>query len=63
MEAVVVGVGHLLPVGVESVEGGLEPAGHGVGQVRDQLARALTRDDQPLPLRRLEAVAVHVAGR
>ena len=57
VEAVVVVVGHFLALGVVERQHGLKPAGHGVGEVRDQLARA-GGDHQLLPLARLEAVAV-----
>ncbi len=62
MEVVVVVVGQLVPVGIVQRQRGLEPAGHGVGQVGDQFPRA-GGDDQPLALSGLEAVAVRVAGR
>ena len=61
MEAVVVGVGHFVALGIVEAERGLEPAGHGVGEVGDQFARA-GGDDQLLALGGLEAIAVHAAG-
>ena len=61
LEAVVVVVGHLLAVGVVQRQHGLEPAGHGVGDIGDQLPR-LGGDDQPLALAGREAIAVHFAG-
>ena len=62
METIVVVVGQLFSLGVVERQRGLEPAGHGVGQVGDQLPRA-GGDDQSLALAGLEAVAVGVAGR
>ena len=41
VEAEVVGVRHLVALGVVEGQGGLEPAGHGVGQVGHQVRRAL----------------------
>ena len=62
MEAVVVAKGQLPALGVVQRQRGLEPAGDGVGQVRDQFPSG-GGDDQRLALPRLEAVAVRIAGR
>ena len=51
-----------LPAGVVQRQRGLEPAGHRVGQVGDQV-RALAATHQLLALARGEAEAVHVAGQ
>ena len=61
MEAEVVVIGQLLALGVVERQGGLEPAGHGVGQVGDQLPCA-GGHDQALALAGLEAIPVHAAG-
>ena len=50
-----------MPFGVVQRQHGLEPAGHGVGQVGDQLPRG-GGDDQPLALAGVEGEAVDVAG-
>ena len=51
LEAVVVVIRHFLAVRVVQHQHGLEPAGHGVGDIGDQLPR-LGGDDQPLALAR-----------
>ena len=59
-ETVVVGIVQFLALGVVQRHRGLEPAGHGVGQIRNQRPRA-GRDDQLLALARREPVLVHTA--
>ena len=61
VEAEVVGIGQLVAPGVQELEGGLEPARDGVGQVGNQPPRA-DGGDQARALGGLEAEAVHVAG-
>ena len=50
-----------MPFGVVKGHHGLEPAGNGIRDERDQLPR-VGGDDQPLALAGLEAIAVHLAG-
>ena len=59
METEVVVVGHFFPLGIVERQRGLKPAGHGVGQVGDQLP-GTDGDDHLLPLAGLEPIAVHV---
>jgi hypothetical protein len=54
MEAEIVVVGHFLARRIVEREHGLKPAGHGVGQIGHQLARA-GGDRQALPLARLKS--------
>ena len=61
LEAVVVVIRHLLAVCVMQHQHGLEPAGHGVGDIGDQLPRPGS-DDQPLALARYEAIPVNFPG-
>ncbi len=62
LEAVVVAIRHFLPLRVVERQHRLEPAGHGVGNVGDQLPR-LDAGHQALALAGLEAIAVHAAER
>ena len=61
MEEIMVGIGQFMAPGVVERQGGLKPAGHGVGDIRNQFLRG-GGDDQALTLAGLEAIAVHLAG-
>ena len=61
METVAVGIGQLVSLGIVERQRGLKPAGHGVGQIGNQLPRR-DGDDQLLPLACREPIAVYAAG-
>ena len=60
VEAIVVGVGDLVPLVVEKCEGRLEPARDGIGQVRNQLPRG-DGCDEVLTLAGVDQEAIHVS--
>ena len=62
VEQVMVGVLQFMALGVVKRQGGLEPAGHGVGKIGDQFPRR-GHDHQPHPLAGLKPIAVHAAGQ
>ena len=61
METVVVAIRQFASLGIANRHGGLKPAGHGIGQIRPQVARA-DGDHQSLTFARLEPIAIDAAG-